>query len=282
MIPMMNFLPDWFVQATNPAAWLVRVQFGEYSRMVKQVLQGGENDKTSHATVFHALRDDPGLPNSEKNLPRLVAEAASLVGAGTLTTAHTLSTTTYFVLENPTILHRLLAELDASDATTVQELEKLTYLNAVFTEGLRLSYGTIHRLSRVHPDNELDFQGWSIPAGTPVGTTSYFTHQNEKVFASPRKFDPDRWLDASPEAHAEMTRCLGNFGRGTRQCVGMNLAYAEVYLTLASVFRRLGRKMELHNTIRERDVDMVHDFFISFPRVDSKGVCVRPKEQRVG
>ena len=30
------------------------------------------------------------------------------------------------------------------------------------------------------------------------------------------------------------------FSRGTRQCIGINLAYAEIYLTLAMVFRSYG------------------------------------------
>ena len=55
----------------------------------------------------------------------------------------------------------------------------------------------------------------------------------------------------------------------------LSLAKAELYLTLASVFRRF-ENMELFETTR-RDVDPMHDFFIPFPALDSKGVRVMIK-----
>ena len=53
------------------------------------------------------------------------------------------------------------------------------------------------------------------------------------------------------------------FSRGTRQCVGMNLANAELYLTLSLLFRRFD--MELWDT-DERAVTMVAEFFL--PRTE--------------
>ena len=42
-----------------------------------------------------------------------------------------------------------------------------------------------------------------------------------------------------------------------------SLAYAELYLTLASVFRRFD--LELYETTKERDLDVIHDYFIARP-----------------
>ena len=56
-------------------------------------------------------------------------------------------------------------------------------------------------------------------------------------------------------------------------CAAVNLATAEVYLTLASMFRRF--KLELVDVERERDVDVTHDFINSSPSLGSKGVNVR-------
>ena len=107
----------------------------------------------SHPTVFHSLRDDDNLPLSEKSLPRLIMEAQSLVSAGTLTSTHMLSLTTYFVLIDPAILSKLTAELeeaipDTATATlySLENLERLPYLSAVVNEGLRVSYRLVHRL----------------------------------------------------------------------------------------------------------------------------------------
>ena len=230
----------------------------------------------SHTTVFHALNSDPSLPSSQKTASRLATEASSLVGAGTLTTARTLKTTTYHILANPPILSRLLVELEAAIpdptlSTPLTSIETLPYLSAVINEGLRLSYGTVQRLMRVHPDKALRLNDWVIPPGTPVGMTSIFTHDNPSLFPDPYVFNPDRWL--GPEAKGRV-QLLQNFGKGTRACVGMNLAYAEIYLTLVKVFRGFGSRMRLFETERERDVDVKKDFFAASPSLDSKGVRV--------
>ena len=54
----------------------------------------------------------------------------------------------------------------------------------------------------------------------------------------------------------------------------MNLAEAEIHVALATVFRKLGRRMELYDTERERDVDVKHDFFVTNLSLDSRGVRV--------
>jgi hypothetical protein len=51
-----------------------------------------------------------------------------------------------------------------------------------------------------------------------------------------------------------------------------SLAYAELYLTVAGIFRQY--ELELFETSVE-DIKMAHDFFSPVPRLDSKGVRVR-------
>ena len=68
------------------------------------------------------------------------------------------------------------------------------------------------------------------------------------------------------------------FGRGTRRCVGENLAYAEIYLALGTVMRRFGGGIKLWETEWERDVKVQHDFFVINPGLESKGVRVVRKE----
>lgn len=279
MIPALNYLPDWWVKATNQPAWLLRIQTADYTEQTRRVLVGGDQDLTEHATIFHALRDDPDLPPSEKSQERLAAEATSLVGAGTLTSAHMLALTSFMVLSNPLVLQKLLTELEEAipeknASADLANLESLPYLTAIISEGLRLSHGTLHRLSRVHPNNTLKFQDWVIPPNIAVAMTPYFLHLDPVMFPEPRKFDPERWLGKDQKEVDHMHKYLGNFGRGSRQCAGMRLAYAEMYLTLGYMFRRMGKEMKLFETERERDVDYVHDYFIPAPHFHSRGVRV--------
>lgn len=68
----------------------------------------------------------------------------------------------------------------------------------------------------------------------------------------------------------------------------MNLAYAELYLILAGIFRKYdlydgtgnqkSPTLALYNTIRERDVDAVIDLVVPFPAKGSKGVRLAVRE----
>ena len=53
-----------------------------------------------------------------------------------------------------------------------------------------------------------------------------------------------------------------------------SLAHAELYMTLAAVFRNF--EFELYQTDLS-DVELAHDFFLPSPRLDSKGVRVKVK-----
>lgn len=55
-------------------------------------------------------------------------------------------------------------------------------------------------------------------------------------------------------------------------CIGINLAYAELYLTLAAVF--MSFDFELFRTTK-RDIEIRHDFFVGMPALDSQGVRVK-------
>ena len=284
LLPLLNKLPDWWVKYTNESAWLIRVQEAEYLQQVRSIMQGGDKDRTSHVTVFHEILNDPNLPASEKGDLRMMAEAESLVGAGTLTSAHMLSLTSFVILTDPEIQERLCAELEAAmpdpeSSPPQSAFESLAYLNAVMDEGFRMSYGSMHHLSRSHPNNTLEYissdgMTYIIPPGTPVGYSSYLLHRHPDIFPDPDSFKPERWLGLEPAVRQKMRAYLNNFGRSSRQCVGMRLAYAELYLTLGYVFRRLGRKLEVVDTLYERDIKFVQDYFIPASSKESRGVRV--------
>lgn len=60
----------------------------------------------------------------------------------------------------------------------------------------------------------------------------------------------------------------------------MELAKAEILTTLATVFRRFGRKIELFNTVRERDIDTVYDVFNPLPSKESNGLMVMIRSEK--
>ena len=97
------------------------------------------------------------------------------------------------------------------------------------------------------------------------------------VFPEPDKFDPSRWLDTA-EHGDRLERYQVGFGKGSRMCVGMNLAYAEVYFVVAVILYRFD--LELYDFQYERDLKTVRDAFISLPSKESKGVTVKLRERQ--
>lgn len=99
-----------------------------------------ENDTKSSIFRYIVSSD---MPDSELSSERLSREAMVLLGAGTATTARTLSFISYYTLANPHIMERLQKELQSVTAGYPEksprwaDLEKVVYLQAVIKEGLR-------------------------------------------------------------------------------------------------------------------------------------------------
>lgn len=109
---------------------------------------------------------------------------------------------------------------------------------------------------------------------------SPLVHLNPDVFADPMEFRPERFIE-----NPELKRCVFSFSQGSRQCLGMHLAYTELFVVHSEIWRRFGSKedhgehgwWELFETDRS-DVDMVADRFLPSPRADSKGMRIKVRK----
>ncbi|KAI4195466.1 MAG: hypothetical protein LQ346_003430 [Caloplaca aetnensis] len=284
LFPLLDSIPPWITKHTSPDFYVVLKQQNYLLDETKKVLKQRENvdynEMTLRPSLIRSLIDSDLLPESEKAAHRIKGEAQIAIGAGTLTTSHALKVATYHILANPPVLDTLMRELHTSipdiDAPpNLQQLERMPYLTAVMYETLRIFSGTSHRLSRIFPDRPLVYgKDRVIPAGTPVSMTGLHIHDNASIFPAPYDFRPERWLPLDT-AGQKLLRFLVPFGRGSRQCVGMELGKAEFLTAVANVFRRFGGAMALHGTVRERDVDTVFDVFNPMASREGNGVVVR-------
>ncbi|KAJ6190031.1 hypothetical protein N7519_000052 [Penicillium mononematosum] len=159
------------------------------------------------------------------------------------TTGIANTVTLFNIFNNREVHDRLLAELKTVMPTpnshvSYLQLEALPYLTAVIKEGLRYSSPAASRTPRLVPPGGVRLpDGRFIPAGTRVGMAIYHIHYNETLFENPRVFDPERWLQG-PEVTAERAKFLVPFSRGSRSCLGINLAYMEMYMAIAYIVRR--------------------------------------------
>jgi cytochrome P450 len=198
---------------------------------------------------------------------------------------------TFYLLTIPAVLKKLKLELnkaipDVKNVPEWKELEQLPYLSAVIQESLRFSLGATTRQHRSCPDESMVFDDgkkkWVIPPGTAIATSNPIIHFNPDIFPEPHKFMPERWLN-----NHGLDRYLWSFSKGPRQCLGINLAYAELYLCTAALFRRYSGpsageaeikgdetgSIELFETTID-DVTFQRDMFAPYPKEGSKGVRI--------
>jgi cytochrome P450 len=126
------------------------------------------------------------------------------------------------------------------------------------------------RLPRVSHE-PMVYKTWLIPARTPVSQLSYLVHHDPDIFPEPQSFQPERWLE-SREQGVRLDTYLVPFMKGNRNCVAINLAWAELRLALAYVLSRF--HLELFETTEEEDVLVDRDMFFGSPKATSKGIRV--------
>jgi cytochrome P450 len=236
----------------------------------------------------------------------LTEEMFTILTAGGETTGHAMTMITYYVLSNPEVYRKLVLELKTAftDKQTTLEyltLEKLPYLSSVIKEGLRLSYGVPGRLPRVIETPDAIFNGYRVPKGTIVGMSAWMLNRNPQNFPEPEQFIPERWSDLEMSKRLE-NKYFAPFGRGSRQCLGMqyahprfplssrifslskslnliakirsltlyySLAYLELYVGIGSIFRNFDR-LRVNDNFRPEDLEFDDYLGPFFPPTQNK------------
>ncbi|KAK6346067.1 hypothetical protein TWF730_010401 [Orbilia blumenaviensis] len=197
--------------------------------------------ETDMVTIFAQLfQDDLKKGRKASTDEELTADALLTISAGMDTTGHTLTLATFYLVKNPDIQGKLLGELKTvmkhpRDDVSEETLERLPFLQACLKESLRFSHGVPGPLPRDVPSGGATILGNYLPPGTIVTASHYLYHTNPNIFPEPLKFNPERWL---AEDTRELERYFMPFSRGARVCIGLNLAWGELSLTLARLIRR--------------------------------------------
>ncbi|KAB5513113.1 putative P450 monooxygenase [Coniochaeta sp. 2T2.1] len=260
-------LPPWLaIKASPDTAGLTRLQIilGE---QVRDVHAHPERlSESPHPTIYHRLLD----PDAHKGCPvpdatALYEEAQTMIFAGGVTVGDALAVGFFHILDQPELLQRLRAEThaawpDLDSPPKLEELEKLPLLTATIKESLRMSPGASSPLLRIVPPTGATISGSVIPPGTIVGMSTVLVHMSPEIFEEPTKLNPNRWLAPGAES---LEPWLVAFSKGPRSCLGINLAWSELYIVFATMLRRF--EMSLDGTTAE---DMVwRDCFTPhFPR----------------
>ncbi len=204
---------------------------------------------SEHRDFLHYIltaNDEKGMSREEINV-----NAFSLSGAGSESTATAMSGAIFLLLTHNSVYARLIQEIRSAHAAekdiTLASTHQLKYLDAVITETLRMYPPVAITLPRQVPTNGEMIAGEFVPPGTTVGVHHYSTYHHPSNFYQPAAFLPERWLpgsrDAPPFAN-DSKDCMQPFSAGPRNCLGKNIAKAEVRLLLAKLLFRFDWRLQ--------------------------------------
>jgi benzoate 4-monooxygenase len=151
-------------------------------------------------------------------------------------------------------------ELDNALATeditvsTFEQVKRLTYLEAVINESLRIHSTSAMGLARLVPEGGLTILGKYFPPGTVLSVPSFTIHRDKDVWGEDADFfRPERWFEQDQVAIQKTfnpfsfgpryvcLRCVFSMSMLTttsRACVGRNLASMELLIIVSSILRR--------------------------------------------
>ncbi|KAI9511645.1 putative P450 monooxygenase [Russula earlei] len=248
LVKLLHYFPAWLAKNSGSPVLSALFRLRELlAAQVDAVLRDPtELTLAPHQIIYHALLSPEA--NKGRALPSrqsLIDEALILLGAGADSTGIVLTVAAYYVLHDPHVRRRLEAELREAwpvleEVPRYEVLEKLPYLAAVTKEGLRMFPGVIGHPRVVPPQGAL-ISGAFIPGGTVVGQSFCYVHRSPLMYERPEAFWPERWLGPGAKA---CESALSAFSKGPRSCFGVNLAYAEIHMGIANVFRRFELRVD--------------------------------------
>lgn len=203
--------------------------------------------------VLEALVTDSSLTDSE-----IRDQVVTLMGAGYDTTSASLAWMLWCCSLAPGCWERLRAEADevfgSPDSPTDEStLARLDLAARVMRETTRLHPAGV--ISPREAATDVVVGGHRIPKGTLILWSAHLAGRDPDAWRDPLMFDPDRFVDPSPEQRALADAAWVPFGRGPRNCIGFALAQMELTLVIS----RLAQRLDIATTRDEkpRPVGMV-------------------------
>ena len=232
----------------------------DIEREFRDTGMGGESKTITGLAIEAYLKENGDIINAAPKDGLFDADFLSIVLAqikiflvtGHDTTASTLCYLYYCLHRYPAVADRVRAEHDAvlgtdpSTAATVLAgdpsiLHRLIYTNAVIKETLRLyppaatlRAGT-RNLELVHPETRQRFstEGFTLLAASQTA------HRHPAYWPQPDTFLPERWLARDGDRLHPRKDAWRPFELGPRNCIGQELAMAELKLILALTVREV-------------------------------------------
>ncbi|KAF8075198.1 cytochrome P450 [Lyophyllum atratum] len=272
-------VPEWTAAYLKPGTTGILEQRQQMGAQIDKLLKDPSSlDEIGHETIYHHLLNPQ--PENQRMPPItrswLLDEGLYMRFAGSDTVGNVCTVGTYYILTNLWVYSTLVKELqdawpDMSSRIGYEALEKLPFLTAVIKESLRMAHGVVTPLPRIVGPADSEISGMTVPAGTVVSMGATIVHRNPDIFPEPFSFTPERWLQ---EDSQELEKYLVSFSKGPRSCLGINLAWCELYLIFGTLFRKLVLD------VKDASIEMVNfrEYFVPIHRGKHLEAYVKAKD----
>lgn len=247
----------------------VEASVAERTELEEEFKKQGSDQKNVRKDMFHYLfqAKDSETGLSAYTPEELFMEAQLLVVAGSDTTTTTLAATIFYLTRNPRVYARLAQEIRTNFQTVDEicsgtKLGACRYLRACLDEAMRMSPAVPSDMTREVLSGGMEVDGTFVPEGTQIGTGIYSFHHNDSIFPDPFVYRPERWIvdEKSGVSAADVARAesaFSPFSLGNKACVGKNLAYLELSITVGRLLYLLDVKVPEGDTLGQGAPDLM-------------------------
>jgi cytochrome P450/CRP-like cAMP-binding protein len=144
----------------------------------------------------------------------------------------------YELMKRPDLVQRITSEIDAAYAKGTPGLEDVWHMTT-----LRNCVKECFRRHPIAPAvpryavEDFEFAGCTVPKGSYVFFAISVPHFDERYFADPYKFDPDRYLP--PRSEGSRGRAYSPWGLGRHACLSTGFVETVSMVTMVGLFRTL-------------------------------------------
>ena len=239
--------PDWFPYPGRKQKLQARDTLVNLIRSRIQARRNAAEDhagKTDYLAMLLSAHDEEAQGAAATLSSDEIADNCMVIfAAGHDTTATVMTWWIGLMARHPEIADKArqeVAELIGERDPTVEELGRLKWVNASIKEAMRL-YPPTPSLFFRRAVRDVEIGGWHVPKGASVNIPVWQVHHDERWFADPEQFRPERFMANAPDIPRG---AYLPFGAGPRVCIGQHLATIEMALIAAFLLRHFDFSFE--------------------------------------
>ncbi|CAE6373196.1 unnamed protein product [Rhizoctonia solani] len=251
---MGDFLKECFLRSRRPTI-VQALSYGSNAKyaadmeimnnLANKIVKDRKDHPSDKKDLLNAmlLGKDPqtGKGLSEENIK---AQMLTFLIAGHETTSGMLSFAMAHIMNNPEVYAKIRNEVDTvigREPIKFEHLSKLTYINAVLRESLRVTPSIGQFAVTPYKDEIVGDGKYLIKKDTIVAVLAADIGKDPTVWGEDAEtFNPSRMLDGKFEALPP--KAWLPFGNGARACIGRPFAWQEALIAIATLFQKFDFK----------------------------------------